>query len=607
MPKSFLAALLAGGILLVATAIPGVFTVDEDHYLVSVLALREGRLTAPGTEGLPASPSLLYFDPGAGSREVTRTPVSPTVPPLYAALALPFSALGWRGLQAMNVLAFLGTAALCFAYARRHADARAGWLAAGAFALGGFALEYAQGMWPHMLAVFLCTAGFVLASRLRDGAGPAVAVAAGLVLGLAAGVRYQNVVFAACVGAGILLLGPRRLRHGAAFAAGLALPLLASSLINHARLEIWNPVSKGGTYARVGHAPRVESNKLTGAVQMGLGRVVDFSRRPDLPEYMRASHAYMAKEPTTGAFLIGDAMKKAWLQSSPWLAVPLAALAMACLGWARRAPLSRRRREMVALALPVGAVVGLFAVAGVARTDGLCFNQRYLMELGPLAAVGLAWALHGRALEPASFAAGAAAALAAASATTWILNDSRWEVLLVMNVPLLLGAALAVAWIRSPRAASPLALSVCLGACLGWALGVHVGEDWRVSREFRHIARAHAAALERALPDRAAVVSVGGDDDYYGPLQMHRDLVIVDPRLDWGESAPAMVSALLDQRRRVFVVANAMPRELLERMAAGRPVRRVPPSPVREGRPDLYLLEILPAPVGARGDPGDAS
>jgi len=62
VPRSFVALLLAGGVLLVATTIPGVFTVDEDHYMVTVLALRAGQLTAPGTGGLPPSRSLLKED-----------------------------------------------------------------------------------------------------------------------------------------------------------------------------------------------------------------------------------------------------------------------------------------------------------------------------------------------------------------------------------------------------------------------------------------------------------------------------------------------------------------------------------------------------------------
>ena len=215
IPRSLLLGLAGLGLVLTATVVPAVFTVDEDYYLATLVALRHGRLTVPGTEGLTPSSELLYFDPQGHSREVTSTPVASTAPPLYAPLALPFSWLGWRGLVGLNTLAFLAAAVVVFAFTRRHASAPATpWLAVAAFALGGYSLEYAQGVWPHMLAALLCLGAFVLAARVRDGAPLAVAFAAGLCAGLAAGVRYQNVALAGCVGLGVAIWAPRRLGAG---------------------------------------------------------------------------------------------------------------------------------------------------------------------------------------------------------------------------------------------------------------------------------------------------------------------------------------------------------------------------------------------------------
>jgi hypothetical protein len=213
IPRAFAITLVAAGLALSATVVPGVFTVDEDNYLVTVVGLRDGRLTVPGTEGLTPSAELLWFDPAGRYREVHRTPVTSTAPPLYAPLALPFAALGWRGLVGLETLAFLAAAAVVFAYARRYAtDTATPWLAAAAFALGGYSIEYAQGAWPHMLTAALAGAAIYLAARTRDGAAAPYAFAAGLAAGIAAGLRYQNVLLAGCVGFGVLLWAPRRLR-----------------------------------------------------------------------------------------------------------------------------------------------------------------------------------------------------------------------------------------------------------------------------------------------------------------------------------------------------------------------------------------------------------
>lgn len=40
LPVSFIAALLVLGAVLFATVIPGVFSIDEDNYLVNVIAVR---------------------------------------------------------------------------------------------------------------------------------------------------------------------------------------------------------------------------------------------------------------------------------------------------------------------------------------------------------------------------------------------------------------------------------------------------------------------------------------------------------------------------------------------------------------------------------------
>src|SRR5262245_10727475 len=79
------------GIVATASVVPGIFTVDENNYLVNVVALRHGHVTLKNTAGLSPSKELLFFEPAILSRQVTSTPVASTAPPLYAFIALPFS------------------------------------------------------------------------------------------------------------------------------------------------------------------------------------------------------------------------------------------------------------------------------------------------------------------------------------------------------------------------------------------------------------------------------------------------------------------------------------------------------------------------------------
>src|SRR5262245_20132863 len=115
----FLLLLFFLGLVLSAIVVPGIFTVDENNYLVNVIALRHGHVTLANTGGLTPSRELLFFDPSPWTRAIASTPVASAAPPLYAAIALPFSYFGWRGLVALNTLSYLATAAMVFWWLRR--------------------------------------------------------------------------------------------------------------------------------------------------------------------------------------------------------------------------------------------------------------------------------------------------------------------------------------------------------------------------------------------------------------------------------------------------------------------------------------------------------
>jgi hypothetical protein len=591
-----LVAVLVAGLSLSATVVPAVFTIDEDNYLVTVLGLREGRLTVPGTEGLPPSSALLYFDPGGAFRTVSSTPVASTAPPLYAPLALPFAPLGWRGLVALQTLSFLAAALIVFAYARRHATAPSTpWLAVAAFSLGGYSIEYAQGLWPHMSALALTTGAVFLTAKLRAPRGEAgdpsesatgpvadslmLAFAAGILAGLATGLRYQNILFAGCVGLGILLLTPRRrMLLSATYAAGVAVPLAAASLLNHLRLGSWNPISKGPGYLSFTERPRLHGF-VGDTLLMAWARVVDYGTRPPL---LSSDHAgYMLRDPEAGAWLIGTAVKKAWLQSAPWIVLALAVCAGAWFVALRRrrqvAPAATGAdRELRAIALILFPVIAMFSAAGVSRTDGLGFNQRYLLELVPLAAVAFAWSLDGVRIERSWVLAGVLGGMTLTGLALLQAPGETARSTMLLRVPLALAGFLLVGWTFQrlrPAAAGGRWLSLLAGAALGWSLTVHLGDDLRASRALRARNLFLFNAYERALPPPttpAALVTWWGMKDAAGPLQIDRDLVILDAGNDGGENLPAMVDALQAEGRRVLLVATGFPRPVLSAVFTDR-------------------------------------
>lgn len=599
MPRRFLVCLAVVGAALTATVVPGAFTIDEANYLASVHALRHGRLTVPGTEGLPPTRELIWFDPQAHSRRVEATPVAPTVPPLYAPLALPASFLGWRALVALNTLAFLYTAALVFLWARRYGEREAegpvagvpaggegaAWLAAAAFIVGSYGIEYAQGLWPHMVAVALTTTAAYLAFRLREGAALGWALVAGLAAGWAAGVRYQNVAFACLVGAGIFFFTRRRWRASLFYGAGLVLPLAACSLINRARLGFWNPVSKGPRYLSRG-GDTFDGNLLAETFTMFWSRVVDYAQRPPIEGLIAT---YLAPHPESGVYLVSGAVKKAWLQSSPWLVIPLLLIVLCWLRWsspAARSPVTRETRAISLIVLPILAV---FAMFGVNRTDGLSFNQRYFLELVPLMSVVLGWTAARVWRAPRSLALGFAAGLLLAMASLVRPPEAVVRHLALSWIPLGIAVLVLAVWLLRRRWSLWGGPALAVAVAIGFALGAHVGDDIAAARRIRAANLERYQAVQPHIPQRAAIFAYWGGKDSLAPflLDRRRDLVMADPFADRGKHAALLVDEFLAEGRQVLVLPP-FPPPLVQTMRRGRALGRRGP-----------LLEIgsAPAPV----------
>lgn len=576
--KRWLAAALAVGCLVLwLTAIPETFTVDECNYFATVHALRDGGLFVPGTAELTPSVELVGFDPVGHRRALEAGRIASNAPPLYAPFALPLSYLGWRWLILLNVIGFGFTAWLTYDLARRIEE-KAGYVALGLFALGGFSIDYAQAVWPHMVSVAFMTGALWLSVRARRDDRIALAVAAGLCVGIGAGIRYQNIVFGAALGLTLLIWGKRRVWLGGGLAAGTAVPLAITSLINHARLGSYHPLSKGEAYLPTA-APVGPARSPLEPLWALYARVVDFSAHP--PFQAKASSVSLPKHPDTGAFLVIGGLKKALLQSAPWIAVALVAMAMV---WTRRARITDDKRELIrALSLPAAFVLALFSWAGLERNDGWSFNQRYLLELVPLFAVSTAlvvatWA---RAVEKIVLGGVIGAAMAAVPVVA-AAPEHTFRQRALMIVPLVIAAAILGVWAAGKRTYALRA--PCVAAALGWALVVHVGDDIVATRGMRDWNGFQRAIAAQHLPDApAALVAMSPQKEAMCPLHLEHDLVLVDPAADGGEALHQLVGELLAANRRVFVMGG-LPDPWLEAIFRGRRVKMhaVKPMPVGE-------------------------
>lgn len=557
------------GVVLFATAIPGVFTIDEPHYISTLLALREGRLTVPGTENLPPNRELAWFDPTGASRVISSTPVAPNAPPLWAPLALPFSMLGWRGLVLLNLGAFLLTIALVFRVTSRLSGSVAGGVwAASAVALGGYAIEYSQGVWPHCLSMALTFTAVVLTLRAIAKTSALSAAGAGWLAGIAMGVRYQNAVVLVALAAAVLIRSRMRTRLLLALVLGAALPLGASSIINHLRLESWNPISKGPGYLAV---PAASSATQFGgnALTMLWARVGDYAARPMGPDMQWMTWIERGEG---GALLVLGVVKKSLLQSSPWIVLALAAAA--ALFWSKRhRGCAQGDVAWITLLLSAFLLTAL-SMAGPGRDDGLGFNQRYLLDLLAPLAVCFGLALARISATRIQVLVGCLAGLGLAAIPLSLPSQCAAHQWLIRGLPLLLGGVLAAVWCGKRAIAATLVAPIA-AAAIGWALAIQLSTDLGASRALRSSNQNKARAVTTLVPAGAALVTWSGMKDCLGSIVLVRDQTVIDAANDSAENVNEVVDALLRRGDRVFLWLEAMPPRVHERILNGREVRVV--------------------------------
>jgi hypothetical protein len=320
-------------------------------------------------------------------------------------------------------------------------------------------------------------------------------------------------------------------------------------------------------------------DRLSDIALLFWARLVDFSVRPE--GHLLHTHGYLHRDDASGAYLVGDALKKSLMQSSPWIGLAIVCLVAACLSRRHRSPFAPELRMIACCVFPILLV---FAIAGPERTDGFCFNQRYLLELIPLLAVALAIGISRFNIHPIGALAGGAAVIVSMMR---VHPSPTAQPVLFSVIPIGIGLLLIGAWSFQTSKTTPRLLGVLLGAAIGWALFVHLYDDFDADRRRRALHLMAARLADAHLPNDAALFAYRWRGVSFGVLQMDRDLVIVDPYADNGETAGVLARELEQQGRRIFVYPPGMPPKTMEAIIEGASGHGQPPIP--RGK---LLLEI---------------
>lgn len=529
----------------VALFAPGPLSVDEVTYLLSMrsLAMGNGIEIWNGFEEL-ASPELAP----AWIKVVNGRLVS-QYPDFFALGVLPFYQLfGFKGLFLANTLAFLGVVTLTWSLAKNHFGVAVARLSLALLLGSTFAVEYAVSAWPHMISALCVLSVLVLLDPSQTESSPRVRTAkaflAGLIGGYGLGVRFDVAFGLAGISCALLLIRPPRWREVASMCVGLVPGLLGLALLNAAKFGQFTPFTYGPKYYGPGSSSvrsstdwvwltifallatllSLGSTRLRPAmaskngVRWAIAMIVAMSAlfvpqtRSALRDLSKGSAELVvdmrardidrvdpaSMRTSKGAVVYFGSLKKAFLQSCPWL--PLA-----WLGLRQGRKTQNHRLLAVLLSVPVAFVLpySFFAWDG-----GLALNQRYFIPALPMLAIlgGLGLAN----LSPSfgtklthSVAGVGVAALLLYAALQWLERTRVSTEGLLLTMPLVLSGALVLAiGLGRHRFASAMAIWSC-----GMAAVSCLGYDLPRTLEFRSFHARIGAAATRAINEDALIFS----------------------------------------------------------------------------------------------------
>jgi 4-amino-4-deoxy-L-arabinose transferase-like glycosyltransferase len=226
---------------------PGPFAIDESVYIAMADAMAtRGDLAIQSDGGVEGAPSMIYALSGYGADGR----VYPQYPAGYAYIAAPFYAVGGvAGLFFLNAIAGLAALYLTYHIARRlYRDEEIALWSAGLLAAATYFSTYAFAVWPHMLtlAILLGAAAIAIDGADRTRISHLRLATSGALIGAAALVRVDSVIYFAAIFAWLrLFAAPQNRLSVVSFFAGAAPVLALAAWFNIVKYGIASPVSYG--------------------------------------------------------------------------------------------------------------------------------------------------------------------------------------------------------------------------------------------------------------------------------------------------------------------------------------------------------------------------
>jgi hypothetical protein len=536
---------------------------DGDAYMEMARSMRHGMLEVPNGLDVSSSPELWIFNTVWHG-----THLYPKYPPLYGLLAaLPFALLGIRGMYLLDALAFAATLPGVYLLARRMLPASRALVATVLLPIAVPLAPYLLVELPHLPSLAFVVWAVVLWDRSRRARDRSRAgwlgVGAGLMLGVAVGIRLQNVV-AVLPLAGVGFFHARHARWTLpGIALGLAPCLAAIGVINVKRFGTPNPFSYGpaipeetaGYFLRpaflgvaavvvgamVGARLLRGTRSATVAGAFGIALVVALSPLRVVARGMAATTAsLLLNASVAGAGWASpeythDWMDKALLPCAPFLVLGLVGVLACCT---RRAP-----PLPTALAWFVVATLLFLSVRDADPRSGrgamgfFSVSPRYLVEIMP-ALYLLAWRqLRGLRVGRGPVVLGiVAGALLLLRLVTDVDDFSPYKVALLTDGSIALAALTLLAYLARRSRFGVAALAVAVALSHGYAVASTLGEDSLAFTTLASLFQGWGQRVAAATPDKVALVGWGFARDPVFYLRAEKTMVTLDAERDGAAS-----------------------------------------------------------------------
>jgi hypothetical protein len=562
-----------------------VLLVNDGHmYFEMARSMRHGTLEYPNGLDVVDSPEL--WTQNAVKRGAH---LYSKYPPLYALLAaLPYALFGIRGMYLLNAVGFVVSVLGCHALARKLlGPGRALW-ATLLLPVAVPLVPYVLLEIPHLTALAPLVWSVVFwddAVREPDEArATRRGITAGLLAGLAFGIRVQDAVVVAPLFVIALFFARRPSRTLGGMAAGFGVCVLAIAAFNVQRFSSPNPFSYGPVTAALG-VPIPEER-------------ADFFLRPataadlallagSLVAARFCRRTWSAVSLVAGAMAIialVSPMRDVAVRMGASLATGLLDASIASTGWAvpdtthgwiDKALLSSMpfvalglvgtivRASRKAPSLPTGLAwmtVSLALFLSLRdpdpRTDRsfmgfMSLSPRYLIEVFP-ALYLLAWErLRAMRVRPAHVALGVACGLAAFAfmAATGRDIDVPSKVDLITTDSIVLAGLLVVAYGARREAVGAAMLPVLVAVASGYAAACVFAEDSRALLEIAAVHERWGSRVLAAMPEpKIALVGWRYAKDGVYHIRAAKDVVVVDPHVDDGAALAPTLDALADHQ-----------------------------------------------------------